>query len=394
MEKYNDFTTFDIKQQLQQQHIQPILLSNLSNKNQSDINMFPPLVTSSTSYLLSNNKSETQINNDTYDFYLESFNRRHLLCKHQQLYPSNEQLELIQVVITDIEKALKLISDKLFEELKLLSTNKIETGVGDEDDNRILKGVMRVGFISKGLLLKDDTLLHLVVLCLTNPTVKLIERVSNELDNILINYKIDINIANACLYIQKNIYTVQLSFTSSECSNESTKVANNLSDSSLYLPQQKCIEYLTEIRRVRWFQAHLLPISNSLLILRILRDFCNRNPTWSALNTWTLEIIVEKCFLNKPYERIGYKFRTIMEAIASGILLPHYSNMYFLDPCEKIDKVVIDYLTNQEVESITASAQHALRLITFKQIHKLLGIELIPLEKLLNNNNNNNKMKK
>jgi len=42
---------------------------------------------------------------------------------------------------------------------------------------RILKGVMRVGHLAKGLLLKGDRLVELVVLCSEKPTVTLLERV-------------------------------------------------------------------------------------------------------------------------------------------------------------------------------------------------------------------------
>jgi zinc finger RNA-binding protein len=334
-----------------------------------------PIVTSSTTFLLDNEKSKIQINNENFEMNLQSFNKRYLLFKHEKLYPSNEQLELIQIIITDIEKALKIISDKLCDELKnTKNIVKLEPTNDNNDNFRVLQGVMRVGFIAKGLLLKSDKSLHLVMLCLTKPTVDLLERVSNELKYVLINYKIDINISNACLYIQKNYYNVQLSFTSSEFLNDLN------SSNSNELPKQKCLEYLSEIKRTQWFQENLLPISNSLLILRILRDFCQHKPEWSVLNVWTLEVVVKKCFLNNPYEPIGYKFRNIIESIASGILLSHHAdvNTYLLDPCENnCDKIINDYLTVQQSESITASAQYMLRLIVFKQIYKVLDIDEI-----------------
>lgn len=42
---------------------------------------------------------------------------------------------------------------------------------------RALKGVMRVGLLSKGLLLKGDTDVQLIVLCAQKPTMQLLERV-------------------------------------------------------------------------------------------------------------------------------------------------------------------------------------------------------------------------
>lgn len=46
-----------------------------------------------------------------------------------------------------------------------------------------------------------------------------------------------------------------------------------------------------------------------------------------------------------------------------------------LDPCEKEPTDVLSHLSEQEREDITSSAQHALRLISFNQIYKILAIE-------------------
>lgn len=46
---------------------------------------------------------------------------------------------------------------------------------------RALKGVMRVGLLAKGLLLKGDRSVRLVVLCHDRPTVTLLKRVAADL---------------------------------------------------------------------------------------------------------------------------------------------------------------------------------------------------------------------
>lgn len=46
---------------------------------------------------------------------------------------------------------------------------------------RVLKGVMRVGLLAKGLLLKGDRSVRLVVLCADKPTMTLLKRVAQEL---------------------------------------------------------------------------------------------------------------------------------------------------------------------------------------------------------------------
>ena len=46
---------------------------------------------------------------------------------------------------------------------------------------RVLKGVMRVGVLAKGLLLHGDLNVHLVVLCSEKPTRTLLERITGML---------------------------------------------------------------------------------------------------------------------------------------------------------------------------------------------------------------------
>lgn len=41
----------------------------------------------------------------------------------------------------------------------------------------------------------------------------------------------------------------------------------------------------------------------------------------------------------------------------------------------------LEPMTAQQREDVTASAQHALRMLVFRQIHKVLGMEPLPLPK-------------
>ena len=62
--------------------------------------------------------------------------------------------------------------------------------------------------------------------------------------------------------------------------------------------------------------------------------------------------------------------------IAGGILLPGSEGI--LDPCEREGIDSCRELTEQDREDLTTSAQHALRLISFGQIHKILGMPPLP----------------
>lgn len=52
-----------------------------------------------------------------------------------------------------------------------------------------------------------------------------------------------------------------------------------------------------------------------------------------------------------------------------------------MDPCEKEPTDALESMMLQAREDITASAQHALRLLAFRQIHKVLGMESLPASK-------------
>lgn len=139
----------------------------------------------------------------------ESFDDRHIIAKHNMIYPSQEEINAIQEIVNSTEKALKLVSDQIAEQDMLAGKKTLESQQqiktesdtnnttdnqaepssgnnntnapnGQQDTNqmyRALKGVMRVGLLAKGLLLKGDTDVQLVVLCADKPTKRLLERV-------------------------------------------------------------------------------------------------------------------------------------------------------------------------------------------------------------------------
>lgn len=66
---------------------------------------------------------------------------------------------------------------------------------------RALKGVMRVGLLAKGLLLRGDRAVRLVVLCHDRPTVTLLKRVATDLPAHLHKVKVRTPTSTVLLYI-------------------------------------------------------------------------------------------------------------------------------------------------------------------------------------------------
>lgn len=74
----------------------------------------------------------------------------------------------------------------------------------------------------------------------------------------------------------------------------------------------------------------------------------------------------------------GDCMRRVMEGISTGLLI---NGPGVLDPCEKEPHDALTGIGKQQREDLTVSAQTFLRLIAFRQIHSVLGMEPLPAPK-------------
>uniref|UniRef100_A0A3B4A8A9 DZF domain-containing protein n=1 Tax=Periophthalmus magnuspinnatus TaxID=409849 RepID=A0A3B4A8A9_9GOBI len=93
---------------------------------------------------------------------------RHVMAKHSDIYPSARFLDAVQMIISHVEHALKTVSDQM-------------DATPSDEQGRVLRGVMRVGLVAKGLILKGDKDLELVLLSSKKPTVALLKQVTEKL---------------------------------------------------------------------------------------------------------------------------------------------------------------------------------------------------------------------
>uniref|UniRef100_A0A8C9LN40 Spermatid perinuclear RNA-binding protein n=1 Tax=Piliocolobus tephrosceles TaxID=591936 RepID=A0A8C9LN40_9PRIM len=324
---------------------------------------------------------------------------RHVMVKHSTIYPSPEELEAVQNMVSTVECALKHVSDWLDETNKGTKTEgeteakKDEAGENYSKDQggRTLCGVMRIGLVAKGLLIKDDMDLELVLMCKDKPTETLLNTVK---DNLPIQiqklteekYQVEQCVNEASIIIRNTkepTLTLKVILTSPLIRDElEKKDGENVSmkDPPDLLDRQKCLNALASLRHAKWFQARANGLKSCVIVLRILRDLCNRVPTWAPLKGWPLELICEKSIgtCNRPLGA-GEALRRVMECLASGILLPGGPGLH--DPCERDPTDALSYMTIQQKEDITHSAQHALRLSAFGQIYKVLEMDPLPSSK-------------
>uniref|UniRef100_A0A7M4F512 Zinc finger RNA binding protein 2 n=1 Tax=Crocodylus porosus TaxID=8502 RepID=A0A7M4F512_CROPO len=306
----------------------------------------------------------------------DSSNDRHIMTKHSSIYPTEEELQAIQKVVSHSERALKLVSDSFTEQESEKEEENEERGKAD-DVPRILKGVMRVGILAKGLLLRGDRNVHLILLSAQKPTVSLLQNITEQLPKQLSvrdKYEVSSDAAEATIVIsscKEPKMQVTISITSPLMREDTSP------DPCDVLSQHKCLESLAALRHAKWFQARANGLQSCVIIIRILRDLCQRVPTWGALPDWAMELLVEKVLSSASSRlRPGDAMRRVLECVATGTLLMDGPGLQ--DPCEKDKMDALETMTSQEREDVTASAQHALRMLAFRQIHKVLGMDPLP----------------
>ncbi|XP_038144539.1 zinc finger RNA-binding protein isoform X5 [Cyprinodon tularosa] len=333
----------------------------------------------------------------------DSADDRHIMAKHSTIYPVEEELQAVQRIVSHSERALKLVSDSLLEKEEPASTSPA-TGGGEgtnaENPARLLKGVMRVGILAKGLLLRGDRNVELVLLTAKKPTISLLKSIAQQLPKELSTfsedqYEVQAHPEEANIVIcssQEPKMQVTISLTSplmrEDTAAEKDKQAEgkaaekDVSDKDPLdvLNRKKCLDNLAALRHAKWFQARANGLQSCVIIIRVLRDLCQRVPTWGRLPAWAMELLVEKVISSAtgPLSP-GEAMRRVLECISIGILLPDGPGL--MDPCEKEPTDALKSMKLQAREDVTASAQHALRLLAFRQIHKVLGMESLPASK-------------
>uniref|UniRef100_A0A8C7SAD8 Spermatid perinuclear RNA-binding protein n=1 Tax=Oncorhynchus mykiss TaxID=8022 RepID=A0A8C7SAD8_ONCMY len=307
---------------------------------------------------------------------------RHVMAKHSSVYPSSSELEAVQTLVSTVEGALKHVSDWIDQS----NVQSVQSNSQTDPSGGVLCGVMRIGLVAKGLLIKQDMDLELVLMCREKPTETLLCAVCDNLPlqiQKLTEEKYEVHrcVPEAAILVcctKEPKLTLKVTLSSPQMREDMEGV--ELSDPADMLDRHRCLVALAALRHAKWFQARVNGLKSCVIILRILRDMSNRLPAWEPLKGWPLELICEKAIAtcNRPLGA-GEALRRVMECLASGILLPGGPGLH--DPCEKKLTNTLTAMTDEEAEAITYNAQHALRLMAFGQIYKVLEMDPLPSSK-------------
>ncbi|XP_039906251.1 spermatid perinuclear RNA-binding protein-like isoform X2 [Simochromis diagramma] len=340
---------------------------------------------------------------------------RHVMAKHASIYPAPEELEAVQTLVSTVEGALKKVSDWMDDLSKSSGKTSTNNEAGDDtveedaaekklDAASVLCGVTRVGLVAKGLLIKGDMDLELVLMCREKPTKLLLYTISANLPLQIQTmtddkYEVRSCVPEAAIQVcttKDPHLTLKITLSSLAMRDEQSATEEEEGEQDAdkrrqeeeeeeeeeedVLDRQKCQAALASLRHAKWFQARVTDLKSCVIVLRILRDMCNRLPVWQPLKGWPLELICEKAIAtcNRPLGP-GEALRRVIECIASGILLPGGPGVH--DPCEREPTDVLSDLSAQQADAITHSAQHALRLLAFGQLYKVLNMDPLPASK-------------
>ncbi|OPJ90567.1 zinc finger RNA-binding protein isoform B [Patagioenas fasciata monilis] len=333
----------------------------------------------------------------------DSSDDRYVMTKHAAIYPTEEELQAVQKIVSITERALKLVSDNMTDYEKSKSKEGDDKRDGSKD--RALKGVLRVGVLAKGLLLHGDRNVNLVLLCAEKPSKMLLSHIAEGLPKQLAvispeKYDIKCAVPEAAIILNSCVepkMQVTITLTSPVIREENMRdgdvTSGMVKDPPDVLDRQKCLDALAALRHAKWFQARANGLQSCVIIIRILRDLCQRVPTWSDFPSWAMELLVEKAISSATGPQSpGDALRRVFECISSGIILKGGPGL--LDPCEKDPFDTLAVMTDQQREDITSSAQFALRLLAFRQIHKVLGMDPLPQVNQRFNIHNNRKRRR
>ncbi|XP_051924980.1 spermatid perinuclear RNA-binding protein-like [Hippocampus zosterae] len=326
---------------------------------------------------------------------------RYIVAKHASIVPAPKDLEAVQTLVSAAEVALQKVSHWL----DRLNSSPGSIAVKESGDGQVvhyavdgaklaaastLRGVSRVGPLSKGLLIKGDTDLELVLMCHRKPTRLLLYTICAVLpqrmqalseDEV---YEVRSHVDEAAILVcrtESPRFTLKITLTSLDMRGpegglDDEETTRNREDSDV-LDGRKCRAALAELRRASWFQAVVSPVKSCVVVLRLLRDMCNTLTVWRPLKGWPLELICQKAVTARrrplgPAEAL----RRVMECVASGILLPGGPGIR--DPCEREPTDALCALTSQQADAITRAAQHTLRLLAFGHISWVFNMDPLP----------------
>ncbi|CAJ1068642.1 LOW QUALITY PROTEIN: zinc finger RNA-binding protein [Xyrichtys novacula] len=212
----------------------------------------------------------------------DSSDDRYVMTKHAAIYPSEDELQSIQKIVSITERALKLVSDIITDQDKGKEEDKEKKEPAKDRSEMALKGVMRVGVLAKGLLLRGDKNVNLVLLCSEKPTKSLLTRIVEHLPKQLTvvtpeKYEVKGSIQEAAIILTSCTepkMQVTITLTSpiirEETGRDGDVTSGMVKDPADVLDRQKCLDALAALRHAKWFQVRNIILLSYCSLMRCI----------------------------------------------------------------------------------------------------------------------------
>ncbi|KAL4593383.1 spermatid perinuclear RNA-binding protein-like isoform X1 [Arapaima gigas] len=141
--------------------------------------------------------------------------------------------------------------------------------------------------------------LELVLMCRDKPTQTLLHTVCDNLPLQIQSltdeqHEVYCRITDATIRVHKSRdphLNLKITLTSArmrdqQSGDEVLSAAETTEDPPDLLDQHRCLVALAKLRHAKWFQARVTGLQSCLIVLRVLRDVCNRVVAWEPLKGW------------------------------------------------------------------------------------------------------------
>jgi hypothetical protein len=259
---------------------------------------------------------------------------RYVIKKHSDVYPAEENLNTILKMVLDIEEAMKQVSQEW------------------NDDNVIkIEGMVRVGDLAKGLLLATDRSVSVILLCEEVPTLDMLQKihvqmrsrvkeVDSDYDTKLLEKEAAFAVCKTAKPVgddcEVDTFICYVTFTSTvfrkvekEDDQNGKEPAPEASE-DVKLPKEKCLQALADLRHSRWFAAMAANLPSCVECIRIMKDLARRDPAWSPLSDWTIELLVERALYSawRPLNPAASLMRVMEVLYLSELITGDVLNKY------------------------------------------------------------------
>ena len=105
---------------------------------------------------------------------------------------------------------------------------------------------------------------------------------------------LDVTTFDSGVVVTCGLYSVRVTLASTAVSIKEEAEDNTTADDGVLLSKEAGTKALTELRHSKWFAVTAANLPSCVECIRVVKDLCIRDPAWSVLSGWAVELLVER----------------------------------------------------------------------------------------------------